>query len=56
MQFIRVNMSEQTVEIEDVHQDYVGLGGRGLTSIMMDNDVTPTCGPFGAVTKFICAH
>ncbi len=55
MQFIRVNMSEQTVKIEDVPQDYVGLGGRGLTSIMINNEVPPTCDPLGSENKLIFA-
>ncbi len=55
MQFIRVNMSEQTVKVEDVPQDYVGLGGRGLTSIMINNEVPPTCDPLGPENKLIFA-
>ncbi|MBT8350600.1 MAG: aldehyde ferredoxin oxidoreductase, partial [Deltaproteobacteria bacterium] len=55
MQFIRVNMSDQTVKIEDVPQDYVGLGGRGLTSIMINNEVPPTCDPLGPENKLIFA-
>ncbi len=55
MQFIRVNMSEQTVKIENVPQDYVGLGGRGLTSIMINNEVPPTCDPLGSENKLIFA-
>ena len=55
MQFIRVNMSEQTVKVEDVPQDYVGLGGRGLTSIMINNEVPPTCDPLGSENKLIFA-
>ena len=55
MQFIRINMSEQTVKIEDVHQDYVALGGRGLTSIMINNEVPPTCDPLGSDNKLIFA-
>ncbi|MCP4630780.1 MAG: aldehyde ferredoxin oxidoreductase, partial [bacterium] len=55
MQLIRVNMSEQTVKIEDVPQDYLGLGGRGLTSIMINNEVPPTCDPLGPENKLIFA-
>ena len=55
MQFIRVNMSEQTVKVEDVPQAYVGLGGRGLTSIMINNEVPPTCDPLGPENKLIFA-
>jgi aldehyde:ferredoxin oxidoreductase len=48
-------MSEQTVKVEDVPQDYVGLGGRGLTSIMINNEVPPTCDPLGPENKLIFA-
>ena len=55
MKFIRVNMNEKTVHVEDVPQDYLGLGGRGLTSIMINNDVPPTCDPLGPDNKLIFA-
>jgi aldehyde:ferredoxin oxidoreductase len=55
MQFIRVDMSAQTVTVEDVPADYVGLGGRGLTSIMINNEVPPTCDPLGPENKLIFA-
>jgi aldehyde:ferredoxin oxidoreductase len=55
MQFIRVNMSAQTVRVEDVPQDYVGLGGRGLTSIMINKEVPPTCDSLGPENKLIFA-
>jgi aldehyde:ferredoxin oxidoreductase len=48
-------MSEQTVKVEDVPQAYVGLGGRGLTSIMINNEVPPTCDPLGPENKLIFA-
>ncbi len=55
MQFIRVNMSNQTVTVEDVPADYAGLGGRGLTSIMINNEVPPSCDPLGPENKLIFA-
>ena len=55
MQFIRVNMSDQTVKVEDVPADYAGLGGRGLTSILINNEVPPTCDPLGPENKLIFA-
>jgi aldehyde:ferredoxin oxidoreductase len=55
MQFIRVNMSDQRVTVEDVPADYAGLGGRGLTSIMINNEVEPTCDPLGPENKLIFA-
>jgi aldehyde:ferredoxin oxidoreductase len=55
MKFIRVNMNEGTINIEDVPQDYVGLGGRGLTSIMINAEVPPKCDPLGPENKLIFA-
>jgi len=55
MKFIRVNMNEQTINVEDVPQDYMGLGGRGLTSIMINKEVPPKCDPLGPDNKLIVA-
>ena len=55
MKFIRVNMNDKTTKIEDVSQDYMGLGGRGLTSIMINKEVPPTCDPMGPENKLIFA-
>ena len=55
MKLIRVNMSEKTIRVEDVPQDYVGLGGRGLTSIMINAEVPPKCDPLGPENKLIFA-
>jgi aldehyde:ferredoxin oxidoreductase len=55
MKFIRVNMNEKTINIEEVPQDYIGLGGRGLTSIMINAEVPPKCDPLGPENKLIFA-
>jgi aldehyde:ferredoxin oxidoreductase len=55
MKFIRVNMNEKTINIEEVPQDYMGLGGRGLTSIMINAEVPPKCDPLGPENKLIFA-
>ena len=55
MKFVRVDMTEQNVKVEDVPQQYVGLGGRGLTSIMINNEVPPKCDPLGPENKLIFA-
>ena len=55
MKFIRINMSKNTISVEDVPQDYLGLGGRGLTSIMINTEVPPTCDPLGPDNKLILA-
>jgi len=55
MKLIRVDMSEKTIRVEDVPQDYAGLGGRGLTSIMINAEVPPKCDPLGPENKLIFA-
>ena len=55
MKFIRVNMNEKTIRVEDVPQVYAGLGGRGLTSIMINAEVPPKCDPLGPENKLIFA-
>ena len=55
MKLIRVNMSDKTVHIEDVPKEYAGLGGRGLTSIMINAEVPPKCDPLGPENKLIFA-
>jgi aldehyde:ferredoxin oxidoreductase len=55
MKFIRVNMSEGTTSTEDVPQEYAGLGGRGLTSTIINAEVPPKCDPLGPENKLIFA-
>ena len=55
MKFVRVNMSDKTISIDDVPPDYVGLGGRGLTSVMINAEVPPKCNPLGPENKLIFA-
>jgi len=55
MKIIRVNMGTKAVSVEDVPQDYMGLGGRGLTSIMINAEVPPKCDPLGPENKLIVA-
>lgn len=55
MRFIIVNMTEKKVRTEDVPPDYRGLGGRGLTSIMINNEVPPQCDALGPENKLIFA-
>jgi aldehyde:ferredoxin oxidoreductase len=45
MKFLKVNMADKTINVEDVPQEYMGLGGRGLTSIMINTEVPATCDP-----------
>jgi aldehyde:ferredoxin oxidoreductase len=55
MKFLKVNMSNKTIAVEDVPQQYLGLGGRGLTSILINNEVPAQCHPLGPENKLIFA-
>ena len=55
MKLIRVNMGGKTIAVEDVPQDYVGLGGRGLTAFMINAEVPPKCDPLGPDNKLVIA-
>ncbi len=55
MKFIKVNMSNKTIGVEDVPQQYLGLGGRGLTSILINAEVPAHCDPLGPENKLIFA-
>lgn len=48
-------MSTKSVNVEDVPQEYMGLGGRGLTSIMINAEVPAKCDPLGPENKLIVA-
>jgi aldehyde:ferredoxin oxidoreductase len=48
-------MNEKTIRVEDVPRDYAGLGGRGLTSILINREVPPKCDPLGPENKLIFA-
>jgi len=48
-------MNQKTITVEKVPKDYIGLGGRGLTSIMINAEVPPTCDPLGPENKLIFA-
>ncbi len=55
MKFINVNMNESTINVTQVPKQYLGLGGRGLTSIMINAEVPATCDPLGPDNKLIIA-
>lgn len=55
MKLIRVDMTRKEVKVEDVPQKYVGLGGRGLTSMIVADEVKPTCHPLGKYNKIVFA-
>ncbi len=52
---IRVNMSDLSTRTEAVPANWVGLGGRGLTSTIVAAEVPPTCHPLGPSNKLVFA-
>jgi aldehyde:ferredoxin oxidoreductase len=52
---LRINMTDRTTTYEDVPDDYALLGGRGLTSTMVCDEVDPTCHPLGPNNKLVFA-
>jgi aldehyde:ferredoxin oxidoreductase len=52
---LRVNMTDRTATYEDVPDEYKFLGGRGLTSTIVHDEVDPTCHPLGPYNKIVFA-
>ena len=55
MKFIRVNMSDKSIHVDNVPPEYAGLGGRGLTSILINEEVPSQCDPLGPENKLVFA-
>lgn len=56
MQYIlRVNMRELKASLEPVNPEYAHLGGRGLTSRIILQEVPAACEPLGAKNKLVIA-
>ncbi len=55
MKICRINMRTKSVTFEDVKADYLALGGRGLTSRIISDEVEPTCHPLGRNNKLVIA-
>lgn len=55
MKFLRVNMTDRTILTEDLPESYKGIGGRALTSLMINKDVPAGCDPLGPENKLILA-
>ncbi len=51
----RVNMSDLSSKIEEVPEEWMGLGGRGLTSTIVAAEVDPECHPLGPNNKLVFA-
>lgn len=52
---LRVDMTDLTVKFEEVPEKYRLLGGRGLTSNMVFDEVPPSCHPLGSNNKLVFA-
>lgn len=55
MKIYRVNMSDLSFKIEDVPEKWKLLGGRGLTSTVIAEEVEPTSNPLGSKNKLVFA-
>ena len=51
----RVNMKDLSYRIEEVPEEWMGLGGRGLTSTIVAAEVDPECHPLGPNNKMVFA-
>ncbi|MBN1486669.1 MAG: aldehyde ferredoxin oxidoreductase [Anaerolineae bacterium] len=55
MWILRLNMTDRSYKFEDVPESYAMLGGRGLTSTIIYDEVDPTCHPLGPNNKLVFA-
>jgi aldehyde:ferredoxin oxidoreductase len=55
MWILRLDMTDRTYKLEDVPKAYQWLGGRGLTSTIVHDEVPPTCHPLGPNNKLVFA-
>lgn len=53
MKFIRVNMKDKSIREETAAELYQGMGGRGLTSAVINAEVSPKCDPLGPENKLV---
>ena len=55
MWILRINMRDKSHSLEDVPGKYRTLGGRGLTSTIVHDEVPPLCHPLGPHNKLVFA-
>ena len=55
MWILRINMTDRSYRLEDVPEAYKHLGGRGLTSTLVADEVPPLCHPLGPNNKLVFA-
>ncbi|MBT3322977.1 MAG: aldehyde ferredoxin oxidoreductase [Anaerolineae bacterium] len=54
-QILRINMSDLSATYEDVPERWAKWAGRGLTSLIVSDEVDPTCHPLGPNNKLAIA-
>jgi aldehyde:ferredoxin oxidoreductase len=53
---LRIDMTtQQCTHTEEIPKDYIDLGGRGLTSILINNEVVAACNPLGPDNRLVFA-
>ena len=55
MKLIRIDMTSKSIKVEDVPEKYQKMGGRGLTSVMINTEMPAGCDPLGPENKLIFA-
>jgi aldehyde:ferredoxin oxidoreductase len=57
MKLVRINLNTESIENEEISPEskYYLLGGRGLSSQIVHEEVNPTCDPLGEKNKLIIA-
>lgn len=52
---LRVNMTDLTTSYEETPEEYKKFGGRGLSAMILNNEIDPACEPLGKYNKLILA-
>ncbi len=55
MKLIRIDMTSREISVESVPPRYCNLGGRGLTSMLLSDEVNPRCHALGKENKLVIA-
>jgi aldehyde:ferredoxin oxidoreductase len=55
MWILRINMTDRSYRLEEVPATYKNLGGRGMTSSIVHDEVPPLCHPLGPNNKLVFA-
>jgi aldehyde:ferredoxin oxidoreductase len=53
MWILRINMNDRSYKLEEVPEAYAKLGGRGLTSTLIHDEVSPSVHPLGPNNKLV---